>query len=200
MFTTPQKYGEQMAKKGRRKALTQDEIDALHQTIASTPKPTWPFVFDQPVAPEEEVQKMIVLSATNTFGRQKYLTPLTPAKFWYINCAEWTHKMDQAKQYCIISNAKVANKDMQNICLVIYPYICCMSTLPDYTDYKLAETEMIVRQLDPPLYNITKCIPWIPQTWPEIQQYLLTGNIYLMGEAALEAASSSEVLFEPEAA
>ena len=46
---------------------------------------------------------------------------------------------------------------------------------------------MIQRQLDLPLYNINKGIPWIAQKWPESQQYLLTGNIYLMGEVPLEA-------------
>ena len=77
-----------MAKKGRRKAMTQDEIDALKQTIASTPKAKRPFAFDQPAVPGEEVQKMIVLTATNTLGRQEYLTLLAPAKFWHINFAE----------------------------------------------------------------------------------------------------------------
>ena len=52
---------------------------------------------------------------------------------------------------------------MENICLVIYKYICLMSTLPDDTDYQLEETDMILRKLDPPLYNITKGIPWIAQ-------------------------------------
>ena len=74
---------------------------------------------------------------------------------------------------------------MENIYLVVYKYIRFMSTLPDYTDYQLGETEMILRKLDPLLYNITKGIPWIVQKWPEIEQYLLTGNIYRMGEAPL---------------
>ena len=57
---------------------------------------------------------------------------------------------------------------------------------------------MITKRLDPPLYNITKGITCLVQKWPEIQQYLLTGNLYLMGEAPLEAPSSREVSFEPE--
>ena len=73
-----------------------------------------------------------------------------------------------------------------------------MSTLPDYTDYQLKELEMIIRKLDQPVYNPMKGILWIALKWPEIQQYLLTGNIYLMGEAPLEAPSSREVSFEPE--
>ena len=85
-----------MAKKRRRKAITQ-EIHAFKRTIASTSKAKRPFVFDQPAAPGEEVQKMIVLTATNTFGRQEYLTALAPAKFWHINFAEWANKMDKAK-------------------------------------------------------------------------------------------------------
>ena len=101
-----------MAKKSRRKAMTQVEIDALEQTIASTPKPNRPLVCYQPAASEEEVQTMILLTTTNTFGRQEYLTPLTPAKLWYINFAEWTNKMDQAKQYYIIYNAKLTSKEM----------------------------------------------------------------------------------------
>ena len=73
-----------------------------------------------------------------------------------------------------------------------------MSTLADYTNYQLEESEMITKILDTPLYNITMCIPWLAQKWPEIQQYLFTGNLYLMGEAPLEAPSSREVTFEPE--
>ena len=72
-----------------------------------------------------------------------------------------------------------------------------MSTLTDYTEYQLKESEMIVRKLDPPMYNIMKGMRWIAQKWPEIQQYLRTGNIYLMGEAPLEAPSSRAVSFEP---
>ena len=137
MFTTPNKSGQQMAKKGRRKVMTRDDIDALKQTIASTTKAKRPFVFDQPAAPGEEVQKMIVLTATNTFARQEYLTPLAPAKFWDIIFAECTNKMNQAKQYCIIYNAKLRPKEMENICLVIYKYIWFMSILSDYTVYQL---------------------------------------------------------------
>ena len=112
MFTTPKESGQQIAKNGRTKAITQDEIDALNATIASIPKAKRPFVFDQRAVPGAEVQKMIVLTATNTFGRQEYLTPLAPAKFWHINFAEWTHKIDLAKQYCIIYNAKLTQKAM----------------------------------------------------------------------------------------
>ena len=57
---------------------------------------------------------------------------------------------------------------------------------------------MITKRLDTTLYNITKGIPWLAQKWPEIQQYLLIGNIYLLGEAPLEAPSSREVTLEPE--
>ena len=102
MFTVLKKSGEQMVKKGRRKAMTQDKIHALQRTIASTPKAKRTFVFDQPAVPGEGVQNIIVLTATNTFGRQEYLTPRAPAKLGHINFAEWTNKMDQAKLYCII--------------------------------------------------------------------------------------------------
>ena len=81
MFTTTKKSGQQMANKGRRKAITPEGIDALKQTIPSTPKAKRPFVFNQPAALAEGVQKMIVLTATNTFGRQEYLTPPSPTKF-----------------------------------------------------------------------------------------------------------------------
>ena len=73
-----------------------------------------------------------------------------------------------------------------------------MSTLPDYTDYQLKESEMITKRLDPPLYNIIKRIPWLVRRCPETQLYLLTGNLYLMGEATGEASSSEEVTFVPE--
>ena len=89
---------------------------------------------------------------------------------------------------------------MDYICLAVYEYICFMSTVPDYTDYQLKESEMITKRLDQPRYNIIKGILWLAQTWPEIQQYLLTGNLYLMGKAPLESPSSREVTFEPEPA
>ena len=57
-----------------------------------------------------------------------------------------------------------------------------MSTLQDYTDYQLEESEMILRKRDPPLYNITKDTPWIAQRWLQIQHYLLTGTIYARGK------------------
>ena len=47
-----------------------------------------PFVFNQPAVPGEEVPKMIVLTATNSFGREEYPTPLAPAQCWYINFTE----------------------------------------------------------------------------------------------------------------
>ena len=56
---------------------------------------------------------------------------------------------------------------------------------------------MIRRKLNPALYNIPTGIPVLAQKWPEFQQYLLTRNIYLMGEAPLKATSSREVSFEP---
>ena len=198
MFSPPKKCCQQVDQKGRRKAMRQEEIHALKQTITSTPKANRPFVLDQPAAPVEEVQKMIVRTASNTFERQEYLTPLASAKLWDINFVEWTNKMNQAKQYCIIYNAKLTAKEMENICLLTFKYICFMLTLPDYTDYKLEESEMMLRKLDSPFYDITKAIPWIAQKWPEIQQYLQTANIYLMGEAPLTGLSSRDVSFESE--
>ena len=50
---------------------------------------------------------------------------------------------------------------MEKICLVTYMYICFMATRPDYMKYQLEESEMILGILHPPLYIITKGIPWI---------------------------------------
>lgn len=85
---------------------------------------------------------------------------------------------------------------MQNIWLVVYKYICFMSTLADYREYQLKDSEMTVRKSVPPLYYITKGIPGIAQKWPEILQYLLTGNIDQMSEAPCKAPSSREVSCE----
>ena len=41
---------------------------------------------------------------------------------------------------------------------------------------------------------------WLAQTLPDILEYLLTANIYMIGEAPLEAPSRREVTFEPESA
>ena len=75
-----------------------------------------------------------------------------------------------------------------------------MRTLPDYKDSQLKESEMITKRLDPPLYNIIKGISWLAQKWPEIQLYVLTGNLYLIGEALPKAPSSREESFELETA
>ena len=126
------------------------------------------------------------------------MTPLAPKEYGYLYYKEWVNKLEQAKQYCIIYNGDLTQKEMENICLVVYKYLCFMSTLPDYTNYQLVESEMITKRLDTLLYNIPKCIPWLAHKWPEILQYLLTGNLYLIGAALLEPQSSSEVFIEPE--
>ena len=196
LFKTPQK-GQPRPSRSRRKAMTQEEIEALKQKVAVTTKANRPFVFDQPTALGLETQRKIVLAATTVFGRIEYMTPLPPKEYWDLHFIEWVNKLEQAKQYCIIYNADLTQKEMDNICLVVYKYLCFMSTLPDYTNYQLEESEMITKRLDTPLYNITKGIPWLAQNWPEIQPYLLTGNHYQMGEAPLEAPSSREVTLDP---
>ena len=178
--------------------MTQEEIVGLTQKVAVTSKANRLFVFDQPTAPGEETQRKIVLAATTAFGRIEYMTPLARKEYWDVHFNEWVNKLEQAKQYCIIYNADLTQEEMENICLVVYKYLCIMSTILDYTSYQLEESEMITKRLDTHLYNITKGMPWLAQKWPEIQQYLLTGNLYLMGEAPLEAPSSRQVTFEPE--
>ena len=106
--------------------------------------------------------------------------------------------MEDARTYCRIYSADLSHKEINNISLAVYKYICFMSTLLNYTHYQLKGSEMIYKRFDTPLYNITKGITCLVQRLPEIQQYLLTGNLYLMGEAPLEATSSREVTFEPE--
>ena len=95
--------------------MIQEEIYALKHKIASTLKAKRPFVFDQPAASGEEVDKMIVLTATNRFSKQEYLTALVPSKLRHINFAEWTNKMDQAKKYCIIYYTKLKLEEMENM-------------------------------------------------------------------------------------
>lgn len=89
---------------------------------------------------------------------------------------------------------------MANNCLATYKYIWCMLRLPGYREYQLEELQMILRKLDIYLYNINEVILWLAQRWPEIQPYLLTGNIYLMGQEPLEALSSRDASFEAEIA
>ena len=197
LFRTPQK-GQSRPSRSRRKVMTNKENEALIQKVPVTTKANRPFVFDQPTVPGEETERKIVLAATSVFGRIEYMTRLAPTEYWDLLFNEWVNKLEKAKQYYIIYNADLTQKEMENICLVVYKYLCFMSTLPDHTNYQSEESEMITKRLDTPLYNITKGIPWLAQKWPEIQQYLLTGNLNLMGEAPLEAPSSREVTFEPE--
>ena len=102
-----------------------------------------------------------MLTATHTFGRQKCFIQLAPALYWKITFADWPIKVYQAKQNCIIYNAKVIPEEMENTCVVTYKYMCFMTTLPNNTDYQLEESEMILRQLDPQLNNIIKDLPRI---------------------------------------
>ena len=92
--------------------MTLVEIEHLKQTIASTPKASRPFIFEQPVAPGDDIQKSITLISTKPFGGQQFLTPLASAEYWKLNFADWVNKMDQAKQYCIIYNADLIEKEM----------------------------------------------------------------------------------------
>ena len=61
--------------------MTQEEIGALKQKVAVTPKANRPFIFDQPTAPGEETQRKVVLAATTVFGRIEYMTPLAPKEY-----------------------------------------------------------------------------------------------------------------------
>ena len=126
------------------------------------------------------------------------MTPLAPKEYWDLHFNEWVHNLEQAKQYCIIYNADLTHNEMENICLAVYKYLCFTSILSDYTNYQLVESEMMTKRLDTPLHNITKGMPWHAQKWPEIQHYLLTGNLYLMGEACKwvvwEVLSKGELL------
>ena len=115
--------------------MTQEEIQELKQKVAVTTKATRPFVFDQPAAPGEETQRKITVATTSEFGRQEFLTPLATKEYWDVNFAEWNSTMEQARTYCRIYSADLTAKEMDNICLAVYKYICFMSTLPDYTDY-----------------------------------------------------------------
>ena len=56
LFKTPQK-GQLRPSSSRRKAITQEEIEALKQKVAVTTKTNRPFVFDQPTAPGEATQE-----------------------------------------------------------------------------------------------------------------------------------------------
>ena len=168
LFRTPQK-GQPRPSRSRRTAITQKEIEKLKQKIAVTSNATRPFVFGQPGAPGEETQRKIRLAATTEFGRQQFITQLALKEYCDVNFAEWYNKMEQARTYCRIYSTDLTPKEMDNICLVVYKYICFMSTLLDYRDYQLKQSEIITKRLDPPLYNITKCIPWLVQKWPEIQ-------------------------------
>ena len=178
--------------------MTAGKIEALKQNVAVTLKASKPFVFHQPTAPLEQTQRKIVLAAPSVFVRIEYITPLPPKEYWDLHFYEWVNKWKQAKEYCIIYNSDFTQKEMDNICLVVYKYLWFMSTLPNYINYQLVESEMLTKRLDTPLYNITKGIACLAQTWPDIPHYLLTRNLYLMAEAPLEAPSSRNVTLEPE--
>ena len=70
LFKTLQK-GQPRLSRSRRKAMTQEEIDALKQKVAVTTIANRVFVFDQPTAPREETQTKFVLAATTVFGDRK---------------------------------------------------------------------------------------------------------------------------------
>ena len=126
------------------------------------------------------------------------MTPLAPKEYWDLHFNEWVNKLEQAKQYCIIYVTDLTQKEMYNIYLVVYKYLCFMSTVPAYTNYQLQESEMITKRVDTSLYNITNGISWLAQKWAGNQQYLLTGDLHLIGEAPLEALSTRDINLELE--
>ena len=123
-----------MAKKGRRNVSTQEVIEERKQTIAVTPNANRPFIFDKPAAPAEEVHRSITVTATRVFVGQQFLTPLASREYWTIKHSECANKMEQGKQYCIIHNATLTTKEIENICLALNKYICFMCTLLHYTE------------------------------------------------------------------
>ena len=178
--------------------MTQEEIADSNQNVAVTSKATRPLVFDQPAAPREQTERKITLAAPTEYVSTEFLTPLVPKEYWHVNFPVWNNTMGQARTYCRIYSSDLFTEKMDNISLTVCKYICFMSTLADYTDYALKESEIITNGLYPPLDDITNCIPWLVQEWPEMQPYLLTGNIQLMDKAPLEAPLSSDVTLEPE--
>ena len=111
LFKIPQK-GQPRPSRSRRKAITQEEIQALKQKVAVTPKTNRPFVFNQPTAPGEETQRKIVLAATTVFSRIEYMTPLGPKEYRDLPFNACVHELEQAKQYCILYNADLTQKEM----------------------------------------------------------------------------------------
>ena len=71
-----------------------------------------------------------------------------------------------------------------------------MSTLLEYIDYQLKDTEMILNQLNTSLYNMTNGILCIVQKWLEIPLHLLTENTNLMGEVCLQVVCSTVQTFD----
>ena len=197
LFRTPQK-SQPRPSRSRRKAMTQAKIAQSKQKVAVTTKATRPCIFDQLAALAEETKSKITLAATSEFGSQQFLTPLAAKEYWHVNFAEWNNTMEEGRIDCRIYSADLLSIATDHMGLAVCKYIHVMSTLTDYTDYQLNKFEVITKRLDSCLYNIIKGIPWLVQGWPAIQQYLLTGNLCLMGQAPLEAPSSREVTFEPE--
>lgn len=112
-----------MAKTGRRKGMTQEELDPLKRTIASSVQPNRPFVCGKPTASGEEVHRAIVLAATNIYETHEDLIQLAAAPYWNANFAACLTNLDKAKQCWIMYNGKLTEREIENICLVIYKYI-----------------------------------------------------------------------------
>ena len=98
MYTRLKKSGQQMAMKGTRKPMTQDKIDTRTQTIACTRKANRPLVLDKSSTSGEEVQIAIVRTSTHRYATEAHLTPLATIQYWDDNSADWTTKIDKAKQ------------------------------------------------------------------------------------------------------
>ena len=77
-----------MAKKGRRKAMNQEEVDELPQTIAVATKANRGVIFDKPAAPVEQVQRNITSTTTRVFVAEQFLAPLPSEQYWTINYAD----------------------------------------------------------------------------------------------------------------
>ena len=102
MVTTVKKSGQQMDKKGRSKAMTQEEIDELKQTIPVTTKGNRPFIFVQTVGPVEEVQNCITLIPTKVFTGKQHLTLLASEEYGKMNHADCVNNIEEAKHTALL--------------------------------------------------------------------------------------------------
>lgn len=188
MARTPTKKGQHKSRKDRRNAMTTEEIEEMKKNLLNTPRKQRGKLRAEETDISKE-ERTITLNATTTFPRQMFTTPLETADFWKQEIPEMENRLSQIRIYCILNNRKIEPDEMQILCTAVFNLTLWESQGRFEIDTLLPRN--ITRKLETPSYKLGTSPPWLVQRWPEILQYVVTGNLYQLTEGNIEKPIST---------